>query len=215
MKTIVKKKIREIINKIFDIKKNNINNLSFNNVDAWDSISHLDLISKIEKEFKIKIKSSEISKLTDEIKIINFIFDSLDNINFYLFKRNNNISIIIRIIFYFNITNLFFTTSASFFTSIISRSFFYIFVKELLNSILNKLELFSKKKINDIKAPMPGMVLNILVNEGDTIKKGDPLIVLEAMKMENILKSPTDGVIKKIPINKGVAVEKNQLLIQF
>ena len=62
---------------------------------------------------------------------------------------------------------------------------------------------------------MPGMVLNILVNEGDTIKKGDPLIVLEAMKMENILKSPTDGVIKKIPINKGVAVEKNQLLIQF
>jgi acyl carrier protein len=73
MKTIVKKKIREIINKIFDIKKNNINNLSFNNVDAWDSISHLDLISKIEKEFKIKIKSSEISKLTDEIKIINFI----------------------------------------------------------------------------------------------------------------------------------------------
>ena len=47
--------------------------MSFNNVDAWDSISHLDLISKIEKEFKIKIKNSEISKLTDEIKIINYI----------------------------------------------------------------------------------------------------------------------------------------------
>jgi acyl carrier protein len=73
METIVKKKIRKIINKIFDIKKNNVNNLSFNNVDAWDSISHLDLISKIEKEFKIKIKNSEISKLTDEIKIINYI----------------------------------------------------------------------------------------------------------------------------------------------
>jgi acyl carrier protein len=73
MKIIVKKKIRKIINKIFDIKKNNNNNLSFNNVNAWDSISHFDLISKIEEEFKIKIKSSEISKLTDEIKIINFI----------------------------------------------------------------------------------------------------------------------------------------------
>ena len=62
---------------------------------------------------------------------------------------------------------------------------------------------------------MPGMVLNILVTEGQEVKKGDALIVLEAMKMENILKSPTDGVIKKIAINKGVAVEKNQLLIQF
>jgi len=71
------------------------------------------------------------------------------------------------------------------------------------------------KKVNDIKAPMPGMVLNILVDEGQEVKKGDALIVLEAMKMENILKSPVDGVIKKIAINKGVAVEKNQLLIQF
>ncbi len=54
-----------------------------------------------------------------------------------------------------------------------------------------------------------------MVAEGQEVKKGDALIVLEAMKMENILKSPTDGIIKKIAIKKGVAVEKNQLLIQF
>jgi biotin carboxyl carrier protein len=77
------------------------------------------------------------------------------------------------------------------------------------------LDSLASKKVNDIKAPMPGMVLNILVTEGQEVKKGDGLIVLEAMKMENILKSPTDGVIKKIAITKGVAVEKNQLLIQF
>jgi biotin carboxyl carrier protein len=94
---------------------------------------------------------------------------------------------------------------------------FNLKIKDRYDELLHSLGLdsLSNKKINDIKAPMPGMVLNILVNEGDTIKKGDPLIVLEAMKMENILKSPTDGIIKKIPINKGVAVEKNQLLIQF
>ena len=94
---------------------------------------------------------------------------------------------------------------------------FNLKIKDRYDELLHSLGLdsLSNKKINDIKAPMPGMVLNILVNEGDTIKKGDPLIVLEAMKMENILKSPTDGVIKKIPINKGVAVEKNQQLIQF
>ena len=84
---------------------------------------------------------------------------------------------------------------------------------ELLHSL--GLDNLAAKKVNDIKAPMPGMVLRILVNEGDTVKKGDALLVLEAMKMENILKSPTDGIIKKIAATKGVAVEKNQLLIQF
>ncbi|MDO9000612.1 acetyl-CoA carboxylase biotin carboxyl carrier protein subunit [Sediminibacterium sp.] len=84
---------------------------------------------------------------------------------------------------------------------------------ELLHSL--GLDNLAIKKVNDIKAPMPGMVLNILVAEGEEVKKGDALIILEAMKMENILKSPCDGTIKKIAINKGIAVEKNQLLIQF
>jgi biotin carboxyl carrier protein len=90
-------------------------------------------------------------------------------------------------------------------------------IKDKYDDLLHSLGLDSlaSKKVNDIKAPMPGMVLNILVAEGQEVKKGDGLIVLEAMKMENILKSPTDGVIRKIAINKGVAVEKNQLLIQF
>ena len=90
-------------------------------------------------------------------------------------------------------------------------------IKDKYDDLLHSLGLDSlaSKKVNDIKAPMPGMVLNILVTEGQEVKKGDGLIVLEAMKMENILKSPTDGVIKKIAITKGVAVEKNQLLIQF
>lgn len=73
----------------------------------------------------------------------------------------------------------------------------------------------SAKKVNNIKAPMPGLVLNILVDNGTVVKKGDALIVLEAMKMENILKSPTDGTVKKISVKKGVAVEKNQVLIEF
>ena len=90
-------------------------------------------------------------------------------------------------------------------------------IKDKYDELLHSLGLdnLAIKKVNDIKAPMPGMVLNILVSEGQEVKKGDALIILEAMKMENILKSPTDGVIKKIAVNKGVAVEKNQLLIQF
>lgn len=84
---------------------------------------------------------------------------------------------------------------------------------ELLHSL--GMDNVASAKVNQIKAPMPGMVLNVLVHEGNEVKKGDVLLVLEAMKMENMLKSPTDGVIKKIAVQKGNAVEKNQLLIQF
>ncbi len=71
------------------------------------------------------------------------------------------------------------------------------------------------KKINEVKAPMPGLVLRALVAEGDEVKKGDSLLVLEAMKMENVIKSPVDAIVSKIPVRQGQAVEKNQVLIQF
>ena len=99
----------------------------------------------------------------------------------------------------------------------INNTSYSLDIKDKYDDLLKSLglDLLASKKVNDIKAPMPGMVLNILVTEGQEVKKGDALIVLEAMKMENVLKSPTDGIIKKIAITKGVAVEKNQLLIQF
>lgn len=90
-------------------------------------------------------------------------------------------------------------------------------VKDKFDELLKSLGMdnLNASKVNEIKAPMPGLVLDIRVNEGDEVKKGDPILVLEAMKMENILKSPTDGSIKKIVVKKGVAVEKNQVLVQF
>lgn len=71
------------------------------------------------------------------------------------------------------------------------------------------------KQVNVIKAPMPGLILEININIGDVIKENQPLLILEAMKMENSILSPRDGVIKSISINKGEAVEKGQLLIEF
>ncbi len=67
----------------------------------------------------------------------------------------------------------------------------------------------------ELKAPMPGLVLAILVKPGDAIKKGDSLLVLEAMKMENNIKAVSDAVVKKIAVQKGNAVEKNQILVLF
>ena len=63
-----------------------------------------------------------------------------------------------------------------------------------------------------IRAPMPGMVIDYKVKEGDKIKSGDVVIVLEAMKMENSLTSPTDGVVKKINFHAGSSVSKDDVL---
>jgi len=70
-------------------------------------------------------------------------------------------------------------------------------------------------KVSDIKAPMPGLVLKLLVSEGTEVKKGDNLFVLEAMKMENIIKSPADVTVKSVKIKPGDKVEKGQVLLLF
>ncbi len=70
-------------------------------------------------------------------------------------------------------------------------------------------------KVKDIKAPMPGLVINVNVEPGQAVQRGDALLILEAMKMENVIKSPGDGVVKKINVEKGAAVEKGYLLIEM
>jgi biotin carboxyl carrier protein len=69
--------------------------------------------------------------------------------------------------------------------------------------------------IQDIKAPMPGLILDLKVKPGDEVKKGDVVLILEAMKMENTIKSPGDGIVKEIKVNLKQSVEKNQVLITF
>ncbi len=84
---------------------------------------------------------------------------------------------------------------------------------ELLKSM--GLENAALSKISLLKAPMPGLVLDILVTPGQRVELGETLLVLEAMKMENAIKSPTAGVISTIEISKGQAVDKNLVLIRF
>ena len=71
------------------------------------------------------------------------------------------------------------------------------------------------KQVNAIKAPMPGLILEISVVVGQEVKENDNLIILGAMKMENSFLSPRDGIIKSISVAVGDAVDKGQLLIEF
>lgn len=69
--------------------------------------------------------------------------------------------------------------------------------------------------MKNVKAPMPGLILEILAKPGQAVEKGDQLLILEAMKMENVLKAEGEGVIKSIEVQKGNAVEKGQILIEM
>ncbi|PSJ71874.1 acetyl-CoA carboxylase biotin carboxyl carrier protein subunit [Sphingobacteriales bacterium UPWRP_1] len=90
-------------------------------------------------------------------------------------------------------------------------------LQDKMDLLFEKMGLVTGKgiKINDLKAPMPGLVLDVKASVGQQIHKGDPLLVLEAMKMENVLKAQGDAIIKSIEVKKGDAVEKGSVLIKF
>lgn len=77
------------------------------------------------------------------------------------------------------------------------------------------LSLSANQIINEVKAPMPGMILDVMAEVGQEVKEGDNLLVLEAMKMENTIMAPRDAVIKSINVKKGKTVSKNEVLIEM
>ncbi|GAB4241660.1 MAG: acetyl-CoA carboxylase biotin carboxyl carrier protein subunit [Ekhidna sp.] len=90
-------------------------------------------------------------------------------------------------------------------------------VSDHIDQILEELgmDALQANVVKEIKAPMPGAILNILTEEGNEVKEGDHLLVLEAMKMENVIKSPGEGKVSKIHVSEKDNVEKNQVLITF
>lgn len=70
-------------------------------------------------------------------------------------------------------------------------------------------------KIDSVKAPMPGLVKSVSASIGQSVEKGDALMILEAMKMENVIKSPGPGTISEIHVSAGETVEKGALMIKF
>jgi len=76
-------------------------------------------------------------------------------------------------------------------------------------------QLSSEQALDTIQAPMPGIILDVRVSKGDSVKKGGTLLILEAMKMENVIVSPKDGVVKKVLASTGQTVDKNKLLIEL
>ena len=99
----------------------------------------------------------------------------------------------------------------------VNNNLYAINAKDQFDILLDKLGLsnLTSAKVSEVKAPMPGLVLKVLVTEGSEIKKGDNLFILEAMKMENIIKATADVTVKTVKIKPGDKVEKGQVLLLF
>lgn len=73
----------------------------------------------------------------------------------------------------------------------------------------------ASQKVRDIKAPMPGLIMDVLVTAGQEIEEGTPLLVLSAMKMENQILAQGAGTIKSVSVKVGDTVDKGQLIIEM
>lgn len=99
----------------------------------------------------------------------------------------------------------------------INGNYFETTVKDEQELLLEKLgfQAGAAASAGSLNAPMPGKILELLIVDGDSVEEGQPVLILEAMKMENELKSPSNGVVSKLHIQQGDNVEKNQLLIDI
>jgi len=94
---------------------------------------------------------------------------------------------------------------------------FDVEIKDELDQVLEKMGfgLAINKHIKEIKAPMPGLVLEIVVSEGQEVAEGEKILILVAMKMENSIMIHTSATIKRIAVTAGQAVEKGQVLVEL
>ncbi len=157
-----------------------------------------------EKEFSIALDKETV---TINSTAVNADILQLKNDDFHVLLENKS----------YRATVLSIDTAAKEVVVRINGNKYTVGVKDQFDALLHQLGMdnLNAAKVNEIKAPMPGLVLKVLVTEGQAIKKGDSLLILEAMKMENSIKAPVDAVIKAIKIKATDKVEKNQVLIQL
>lgn len=160
----------------------------------------------MEKKYKVKVNDIFEYQFTEaQIKALDI--QEVSSTKFHVLKENHSFKAEI-------ITSDFLKKN---YTVKINSNIYEIDISSQLDLLIQEmgLSLGSAQIINDIKAPMPGLILDVLVQVGDTVKEGDYLLVLEAMKMENTLTALGDGVVKSVSVIKGEKVEKNQLLIEI
>ncbi len=158
---------------------------------------------------KYEIEFFNKQYVTGKINNTDFLLDSVKNNenSFHILYKQKS----------FNITIVSVNTEEKTVLLNINKNSYSVKLTEEIDVLLNKMGIKSQTKRikKELKAPMPGLILNIPIKKGDFVKQGETLLVLEAMKMENNLKAENDVTIKDIQVQNGNSVEKNEVLIIF
>lgn len=164
-----------------------------------------EIISRInENKYSVKFLNESEVKINNEIKE-------------YLIKKVSGSTFIIKMgdkIFNLNLLE----QNNSSFEFLINGKIINVTAKTLLQDkaeelITHQSESHSKSLI--VKAPMPGLILKIKKSDGDEVKKGETVMILEAMKMENEIRAPISGKISFNSIKEGISIEKNAKLFEI
>lgn len=158
-----------------------------------------------EKIYKVKVNEFEFSFTQQQVDEVDFIQKSPSH--FHLVRKHQSV-------------NAFLTEAndtAKQQTIEIDGEVFGVTIQDELDQMLDRLgfSAVAGKQLREIKAPMPGLVLEVNASEKQQVKKGDKLLILVAMKMENSITIPDDATIKHIKVKPGQAVEKGQVLVEL
>jgi biotin carboxyl carrier protein len=155
--------------------------------------------------YQVTVNDTPLSISPDEAENLDIV--SLGENGFHILKNNKAYKVDVELVDYKNKTFVF-KVNGTPYTTKISDKYDRLIDQLGMNVALGQ-------KVGDIKAPMPGMVLEVAVEVGQAVEKGDKVLILEAMKMENVIKAAGEGVVKAILVSKGTAVEKGQILIEM
>jgi biotin carboxyl carrier protein len=155
--------------------------------------------------YKVKVNDFEFAFTKEDIDAIDLVQKSADT--FHLIKDNRSVKGVL--------------TNADRFakqqTIEVNGQNFDVQIKDELDMRMEEMGFNIKagKQVKEIKAPMPGLVLEVAVSEGQQVNEGERVLILVAMKMENSIMAHADAVIKRIAVKPGQAVEKGQLLVEL
>ena len=154
-----------------------------------------------------KVKANDFISFFDKNDIEHFDIVQTSSGHYHLLHNHRSVNCLVLEVDY----------AAKKVTVLLEGETFIVEIKDALDQMLENMGFghIANKQITEIKAPMPGLVLEIAVAEGDAVKEGSKIMILEAMKMENSILIHVDAIIKKINVSKGQAVEKGQVLVEL
>ena len=158
------------------------------------------------QSFKVKVNEThDFSFSQEEVKNLDFVERAANN--YHILKENQS----------FDVHVVASDFNQKRYTIQVNGNHYEVTISNSLDMLISELglEANSSQKANNVKAPMPGLIVSIDVNAGQEVSEGEGILVLEAMKMENTLLAPKDGIVKAIMVKAGDKVEKSELLIEM